>query len=105
MSHRIVQIDGVKYSRDLLGLADKFVEQYGSISKKDMVQMFCVAMDAGRLTESEEASFDYICANHRVDRDARQELKYLLAQYKESKRFDLTTLQINERLNTKKAHG
>jgi len=73
-------IDGVVYDRSILETAAELVagEGDGRISKKDAVELFIKAMDAGRLTKHEENSMAYIKKQFKFTGSGRSMLDFLV---------------------------
>ena len=103
MSSKLVQIDGVKYDFEVIALADKFVEEFQEVGKDEAVQIFCVAMDGGKLNRHELDAFEYIKRNYSFTAEAVKTLNYLVKQAKEASQINRLTLEIKEHARARRS--
>jgi hypothetical protein len=80
MSGKLIKIEGRKYNADMLKYAEQCKVSGNVVSKEEAAKLFCVAMDAGKLTESELDTFEYIKKNFDFTKPAKQELSFLIEQ-------------------------
>ena len=94
MTSHTIRINGRPMDRNMIVAAEEFISSKGSIDNEEVAQLFCVAMDAGRLTKIERDTFEYIRTTYLITNKGQALLSFLIEQAKKAEGISQLSLRV-----------